>query len=96
MVVAVHAVTTKINGKNYVIVIVEDITELEQLKGLLPICMHCNKIYNSKSDDWDNMEEYIRKNSSATFSHGLCSDCAEDMKYKLEINDWGKGKSNDK
>lgn len=91
MIVTVHAVAANINDKNYVIVIMEDQTELEQLKGLLPICMECNKIYNAESHDWDQLEEYISHNSSANFSHGLCPDCGKKIINKLENNDWGKG-----
>lgn len=90
LIVAVHAVTAKINDKDYVIVIVEDQTEIEQLKGLLPICMECNKIYNSNSENWDKLEDYISHNSSANFSHGLCPECGEKMIHTLKANDWGK------
>lgn len=91
----VHAVPSKISDKNYVIVIVEDITELETLKGILSICMKCNKIYNSGTMEWDKLEQYISNNSGASFSHGLCPECANAMKKELEESNWGKGNYDD-
>ena len=93
--VMVHAVPSKIGGKNYVIVIVEDITEIETLKGILSICMKCNKIYNSGTKEWDKLEKYISNNSGASFSHGLCPVCADLMKEELELSNWGKGDEHD-
>lgn len=87
----IHAVPSKIGDKNYVIVIVEDITELETLKGILSICMKCNKIFNAGTKEWDKLEQYISSNSGASFSHGLCPICAETMKKELEDSNWGKG-----
>jgi hypothetical protein len=91
----VHAVPSKIGDKNYVIVIVEDITELETLKGILSICMKCNKIFNSGTKEWDKLEKYISNNSGASFSHGLCPVCANTMKKELEESNWGKGDDDD-
>ncbi|NTV76334.1 MAG: PAS domain-containing protein [Holophaga sp.] len=49
-------------------------TRIRTLQGLLPICMYCKKI---KNDDgyWEVLEKYVRDNSEADFSHGLCPDC---------------------
>jgi len=46
------------------------------LEGLLPICSFCKSIRNDKSE-WVKLEEYIAGHSRATFSHGLCPDCAK-------------------
>lgn len=86
MIVSVHAVSAIINDQEYVIVIVQDQTELEQLKGLLPICMECNKIYNSSSQHWDKLEDYISNNSSANFSHGLCPECGKKIMHHVQKN----------
>lgn len=90
MIIAVHAVSASLNGEINVIAIVEDLTQWEQLKGLLPICMTCNKIYNEKSHHWDKLEEFISENSSANFSHGLCPECSKNMINTLHDNGWGK------
>ncbi len=45
------------------------------LRGMLPICSFCKKI---RSDEgyWNQIEDYIRDHSEATFSHGVCPECA--------------------
>lgn len=43
------------------------------LEGFLPICANCKKIRHQ--DQWEQIENYISKNSLARFSHSLCPDC---------------------
>lgn len=50
--------------------------ELRQLRGLLPICMYCNRIRN-QGDQWQQFEAYVEANTAAKFTHALCIDCAE-------------------
>jgi hypothetical protein len=52
--------------------------EINTLSGLLPICAHCKKIRDDKGY-WNHLESYIEEHSGATFTHGLCSDCAEKL-----------------
>ncbi|MDH5668733.1 MAG: hypothetical protein OEY86_12040 [Nitrospira sp.] len=47
---------------------------VQQLEGLLPICMHCHQIRNGQQA-WHQLEEYITSHSKAQFSHGICPDC---------------------
>jgi PAS domain S-box-containing protein len=48
--------------------------EVKALSGLLPICANCKKVRDD-SGYWNQIETYIAKHSTATFSHGLCPDC---------------------
>ena len=48
------------------------------LKGFLPICAKCKKIRDDKGY-WNQIEKYITDHSGAEFSHGLCSDCAQEL-----------------
>jgi hypothetical protein len=50
--------------------------DLDTLKGILPICGFCKKIRNDDGS-WDTIEKYITSRSEASFSHGLCPDCAK-------------------
>lgn len=50
---------------------------VKQLQGVIPVCMHCNKIRNDK-ESWDAMEKYIMDHSDATFSHGVCPTCVDE------------------
>ena len=49
--------------------------EIKVLSGLLPICAECKRI---RDDDgfWNRLERFISTRSTATFSHGVCPECA--------------------
>lgn len=47
---------------------------VQQLQGMIPICMHCKRIRN-QSQIWEKVETYIEQRSDAKFSHALCSEC---------------------
>jgi hypothetical protein len=49
--------------------------EIRTLEGLLPICSSCHKI-RSTDNRWNVMEKYIAERTEATFTHGLCPECA--------------------
>jgi hypothetical protein len=50
------------------------IEKAKRLSGIIPICAVCKKIRN-KEGKWIQLEVYIRDNSEADFSHGICPDC---------------------
>lgn len=52
--------------------------EIKTLSGLLPICAQCKKIRNDQGY-WTQLESYVSEHTSATFSHGICPNCAEDL-----------------
>ncbi|MCG8635776.1 MAG: hypothetical protein MI863_18210 [Desulfobacterales bacterium] len=52
--------------------------EVKQLSGLLPICARCKKIRDDKGY-WNNLEAYIEKHSNVFFSHGMCTDCSDEL-----------------
>ena len=52
------------------------LAELKMLGGLLPICTKCKKIRN-ENGDWQDIAGYIKENSEADFSHGICPRCAD-------------------
>ena len=49
--------------------------QIKTLRGILPICMHCKKIRDDKGY-WNQVEIYMRNNTEADFSHGICPECA--------------------
>ncbi len=59
-------------------------TEINSLKGLLPICMSCKKIKDHEGY-WNQLEVYISTHSQADFSHGLCPECARGMYGHLDV-----------
>ena len=46
------------------------------LEGLVPICSFCKNIRN-EAGEWERLEKYISRRSSAEFSHGVCPSCNE-------------------
>jgi len=53
------------------------LSNVRLLSGLLPICACCKKIRDDQGA-WRQIEEYIRQHSEATFTHGICPDCARE------------------
>jgi CheY-like chemotaxis protein len=58
--------------------------EVKQLNGLLPICSYCKKIRDDKGY-WNQIESYIHEHSEATFSHGICQECAKKHYPDLDL-----------
>jgi ABC-type uncharacterized transport system substrate-binding protein len=52
------------------------LSKVKTLSGLLPICASCKKIRDDKGY-WSQIETYLNQHSDATFSHGICPDCAK-------------------
>ncbi len=48
--------------------------EVRQLRGLIPICMHCHRI-RTEGEQWQRLEAYLEAHSDASFSHSLCDEC---------------------
>ena len=61
-------------GDAFVLLILQDIGELIELKRIVPICSHCKRIRN---DDqyWLSVERYFQEHMDLDFSHGLCPEC---------------------
>jgi hypothetical protein len=58
------------------------------LGGLIPNCSSCKKIRDDKGF-WNQLEHYIYEHSEATFTHGVCPECAEKLygKYYSQIKE---------
>ncbi len=54
----------------------EAMKKIKVLGGLIPICSHCKKIRDDKGY-WSQLEQYLNEHSEASFSHGICPECAE-------------------
>jgi PAS domain-containing protein len=74
--------------KHYVLLTIENVSELIQLKSLLPICMHCKKIRNDEGY-WKDIEEYFNARLDVDFSHGICHDCL--VKYYPDMGKNSQG-----
>jgi len=45
------------------------------LNGIIPVCAWCKKIRDQRGD-WHQVEAYLATRSDASFTHGICEDCA--------------------
>lgn len=57
-----------------VVLVLQDIGELVSTQGLIPICMHCRRVYD-KSKNWRPMESYLKDHLDLEVTHGLCPEC---------------------
>jgi len=56
----------------------EALSEMDQLKRLLPICMYCKKI-RGHGESWHQIESYIHEHTGAEFTHGICPGCMKSV-----------------
>ncbi len=52
--------------------------EVRQLEGLLPICSYCKRI-RDEGNEWTRIETYVASRTDATFTHGVCPECKENV-----------------
>ena len=66
--------------------LIQDLThalaDVKQLSGMLPICSNCKKVRDDHGY-WSQIETYLSEHTEATFTHGVCPDCAQ--KFREEI-----------
>lgn len=74
--VEVHSGAIHVEGTDLLLSVINDVTELRLLRGIIPICSMCKQIRDDKGY-WNQVESYIAKHSEADFSHSICPDCAE-------------------
>jgi DNA-binding response OmpR family regulator len=51
---------------------------VKRLEGILPTCMYCKRIRDEESH-WVSIENYISQRTEASFSHGVCPTCYNDV-----------------
>ena len=64
--------------KDLVVKLQQALTQMETLRGILPICSSCKKIRDDNGF-WYEIELYIASHSQAKFSHSICPDCEEEL-----------------
>ena len=62
------------------LLILEDISELIELRSILPVCANCKKVRDDE-DFWDNVESYLKKQLDIELSHSVCPDCSKKLFY---------------
>lgn len=69
-------------GKKLVVLILEDIGEVVELRRMLPICARCKKVRDGE-DLWHRVDLYLSKHLDLDFTHSLCPDCAAELYPQL-------------
>jgi PAS domain-containing protein len=87
----VTAAPFRFEGNTYVLLTLENISELVQLKSLLPICMNCKKVKNDEGY-WNDIAVYLNQHLDVDFSHGLCADCMAKLYPEYKGKDDGEKK----
>jgi len=68
-----------LEGKICALMVIEDISELVELRSLLPICSSC-KMIRSEGDIWEKLETYLkRRMPDVSVTSGLCPACARKL-----------------
>ncbi|WFB37043.1 hypothetical protein P3T73_04625 [Kiritimatiellota bacterium B12222] len=68
------------------------LSEVKTLKGMIPICAGCKSIRDDEGF-WQRIEIYLRDQTDAEFSHGMCPDCQKKYYpdfYKQDPNSNGE------
>ena len=60
------------------LLVIEDISEQEEIRRIIPICAKCKKIRNDE-EYWDELEAYFKEHMDLDFTHGLCPQCFQDF-----------------
>lgn len=62
------------------------LSDIKQLKGLIPICAACKNIRDDKGY-WHQIEVYIQTHTDADFTHGICPDCIKKHYPDIDMDD---------
>jgi PAS domain-containing protein len=72
----VTSVPFDFRGRKLVLLILEDISELMDLRRLIPICASCKKIRDDRQY-WQQVDQYFTAHWDVLFTHSLCPDCVK-------------------
>ncbi len=82
--------------QHYTLLILEDVSELVELRRVIPICANCKRIRNDQ-EYWEHLEAYFKSRLDLDFSHGICPDCLRrlypDLYSKLPREDMIRSQS---
>jgi hypothetical protein len=81
--VLVTASPFQYGGKQLALLVIEDMTELAELRRVIPICAKCKKIRNDEQY-WADLESYFKSHWDMDFTHGLCPGCLQDLMEEIK------------
>ncbi|MBI5593657.1 MAG: PAS domain-containing protein [Deltaproteobacteria bacterium] len=68
--------------RSLVLLVIEDISEIDELQRIIPICSICKKVRDDK-ESWTQVEAYFKNNWDVDFSHSYCPDCLKNEMDKV-------------
>lgn len=74
------------DSDHFVLLVIEDISEVILLKDLIPICSNCKKIRNDENY-WEAVTDYLNKAADIEFTHGICPECRKKLYGEYEISE---------
>ena len=72
------------DDKSYVVAIIDNMSEVNELRDLLPICAWCKKIKDDK-EYWHQLEDYMTNHMDIFITHGICPDCRKKINRDLSL-----------
>ena len=70
----------KYHQNQFALLILEDISELIELRSILPICANCKKIRDDEKY-WNNVENYLKKQLNIVLDYSVCPACSKKLFY---------------
>jgi len=61
------------------------LANVKTLSGLLPMCAWCKRIRDDQGS-WSDVEHYVRRQTDADFTHGICPDCQNQVRRDLGLS----------
>ena len=71
----VTATQFQTGGEALTLLVLEDVTDVTELRALLPVCSICGKVRSEGDDRWESLHDYLRHHTGLRFTHGVCPDC---------------------
>jgi len=79
----VSASPFQFHGKTLVVLVIEDVSDVAELQGMITICSFCKEI-KDEEETWYRMESFFKERWGVDFSHGLCPRCFEEIMEKTK------------
>ena len=73
-----HLKKESLRREKLIVELEKALAEIKTLKGIVPICSNCKKIRDDKGY-WKFLEAFIEEHSEASFSHGMCPECMDEL-----------------
>ncbi|MGI6227984.1 MAG: hypothetical protein ACOYJ1_17250, partial [Peptococcales bacterium] len=75
--VLISASPINYNDQRYLILTLEDISNITQIQGMVSICANCKNLLDR--DHWKRLEKYIEDNTGAMATHTICPECIRSL-----------------